>query len=390
MKVFLVAIEPSADELGAGLIRALRVRIPALQPVGVGGVAMAAEGLQSLFDPRPLAIVGLVEALRVAPLALQRAAETARAALAAEPAAAVLIDAWGFTTQAARRLRAAHPRFPLVKYVGPQVWAARPGRARKVAALYDRLIALFPFEAPFYAGLDLPIDVCGFPVLQSTRRGDAIGFRARHGLGEGRLLLLAPGSRGSEIARVAPVLAAAADSLAQARADLRVVVPVAPAVRALVEVAAQSWGFPHRLIFDPVEKEDAFAAATAALAASGTVTSEIALQGAPVVVGYQVDWLTAALMRRVFIAPYVTLMNVAAGSEIAPEFVQQRFTPEALAAAAAPLLDDPARRAAQAGAQHEALQALRGSGPPAAEVSAEAVLAAIAAGPRYPRAASGV
>lgn len=381
MKLFLIAIEPSADALGAGLIQALRRRHAGLAVAGVGGAAMQAEGLVSLFDPAPLAVVGLTEALRVGPLALRRSRQAADAAMAVQPDAAVLIDAWGFTTQVARRLRALQAPFPLIKYVGPQVWAARAGRARKVAALYDRLVALLPIEQPFYAGLGLPLHVCGMPALQNPQQGDAAAFRRRHGLA-GPLLLLAPGSRSSEIRDVAPVLAAAAAQACRDRPDWTVVCPVAPAVRAAVEASAAHWPFPHRLITDPAERPDAFAASAVALAASGTVTSEIALQGAALVVGYRVSWLTAEIMRRLIVARFITLINIAADREIAPEFVQERFTVAAVAGAVARLMDDPAARVAQAEAQRAALALLAHGERPAAEVAADAVEAAIAAGPR--------
>jgi len=381
MKLFLVAVEPSADQLGAGLIEALRRRHPALRVCGVGGTAMAEQGLSSLFDPAPLAVVGLTEALRIAPLALRRARETAAAAVAEAPDVAVLIDAWGFTTQVARRLRTLGAAFPLVKYVGPQVWAARPGRAAKIANLYDRLVALFPFERPFYDGLGLPVDVCGMPALQDPRQGDGAAFRRRHDL-HGPLLLLAPGSRSSEIRTVAPVLEAATAAVCAHRPDWTVLCPVAPSVRQAVEARAANWPFAHRLLFDPAEKADAFAASAVALAASGTVTSEIAQQGAALVVGYRVSWLTAAIMRRLVVARFITLLNIAADREAAPEFVQERFTAPALARALGQLMDDPDARTAQVQAQFEALARLRHGARPAAEVAAEAVEAAIAAGPR--------
>jgi len=378
MRLFIVAMEPSADAIGAALVRSLRRRRPGLVLAGVGGPELGREGLESLFDPAALAVIGLTEALRVAPLALRQAGAVARAAIGMAPDAAVLIDAWGFTTQVAMRLRRAAAPFPVVKYIGPQVWAARPGRAAKVAALYDRLIALFPFEAPFYAGTGLPVAVCGLPALQSPPMGEGGRLRAEMGL-SGRVLLLAPGSRAGEIARVAPVLEEAATRLCAQRQDLSVLVPVAASVRGAVLARAAGWRFPHRLLLDPARKADAFAAGDAAVAASGTVTSEIAQQGCPVVVGYRVGWATAQVMRRLITTRYVTLMNVAAGKQVAPEFVQEAFTPDAIAGAAARLLDDPACARAQAQAQFAALRQLAGAGAPAAEIAADAVEAAIAA-----------
>lgn len=378
MRVFITAVEPSADAIAADLVRALRARQGRVGLSGVGGPELAREGLRSLFDPRELAVVGLTEALQVMPLALRRAGETARAAIDARPQAAVLVDAWGFTTQIARRLPASVAPFPLVKYIGPQVWAARPGRARKVAALYDRLVALFPFETPFYRDLGLPVHVCGLPALQEPQQGDGAALRRELGL-SGPLLLLAPGSRAGEIARVAPVLEAAAAQLCAQRPNLTVLALVAPSVREAVEARAQHWPFPHRLLLDPARKADAFAAADAALAASGTVTSEIAVQGCPVVVGYKVGWATAQLMRPLIRTPYATLMNVAAGAPVAPEFIQERFRAESVAQAAARVLDDSAAAQAQASAQREALRILGGGERPAAETAADAVEAAAAA-----------
>lgn len=376
LHVFLVAVEPSGDALGAGLMQRLRALHPDARFSGVGGAQMRDCGLVSLFDPMPLAVIGLTEALRVAPLALRLAAIAADAAITNAPDVAVLIDAWGFTTELARRLRAQRASFPLVKYVGPQVWAARPGRAKKIAALYDGLIALFAFEKPFYAHFDLPVAVCGMPALQSVVSGDGEAFRRAHGL-TGRVLLLAPGSRPSEIIRVAPVLEEAAARLCAARTDVRVVCCVAPSVREAVMARAQAWPFAHVLVLDPAQKPHAFAAGDVALAASGTVTSEIAVQGVPVVVGYRVGAITAALMRPFMLARYITLMNIAAGRRIVPEFVQQGFTSQAMAAAAAPLLDDKKARALQIAAQDAALALLGRGGRPAEEIAADLVLATI-------------
>lgn len=375
LHVFLVAVEASADALGAALMRQLRQHDPAIRFSGIGGPLMAQEGLVSLFDPTPLAIIGMTEVLRVIPLALRRAAQAADAALAAGPDIAVLIDAWGFTTQIAKRLRARGARFPLLKYVGPQVWAARPGRARKIAAMYDGLIALFEFERPFYAPFALPVTICGMAALQMRVRADGAAFRRAHGL-EGRVLLLAPGSRPGEISRVAPVLEEAAAQICAACPDMHVVCCVAPSVSEAVEARARNWGFRHTLIRDPALKHAAFAAGDIALAASGTVTSEIAMQGVPVIVGYRVGALTAAVMRPVFKAPFINLMNIAAGRMIVPEFVQDAFTSRAISGAALHLLAHERARALQIAAQEDALDRLGRQGC-AEEIAAQMVLATI-------------
>jgi lipid-A-disaccharide synthase len=299
------------------------------------------------------------------------------AAVAFAPDVAVLIDSWGFTVRVAQRLRERLPKLKIVKYVGPQVWASRPGRAKALAATVDHLIAIHGFERPFYTPYGLPVTVSGPPALDRIKPGDAAAFRARHALTGGEeILLLLPGSRPAEIKRVSPTLEAAAAKLCATRPNLIVVCVVAPGIAQQIKQHAATWSFPHRLVEDENEKEDAFAAAACAIAASGTVTTEVGLQNTPVVVGYKIGWITWALLRLFLLRTrYITLMNVAAGKEVAPEFVQTRFSAANIAAAAAPLLDDRAARNAQIAAQNAALDAMGRGGRPAAEIAAETVLA---------------
>jgi lipid-A-disaccharide synthase len=302
--------------------------------------------------------------------------ETAAAAASFKPDVAVLIDSWGFTIRVAKALRLAAPGVKLVKYVGPQVWATRPGRAKTLAAVVDHLICIHDFEAPFYAPYGLPVTVSGAPALSRVKRGDAAAFRARHLITETQdILLLLPGSRRAEIENVAPILEQAAARLCQTRSNLTVACLAAPNVAALVRERAKAWAFPHKLVLDEREKEDVFAASRVALAASGTVTTEVALQGAPVVVGYKIGWITWAIARAFLLrTKFITLMNVAAGREVAPEFVQTRFTASAIANAAAPLLDNAEAHARQIALQDAALDKMGRGGRPAAEIAAEAVL----------------
>lgn len=374
-RIFLVAGEASGDQLGAELIEALRSKASDLEFAGVGGPAMAAQGASSGVDISALSVMGLVEGVKAYPRVKRAVDETAAAAAAFKPDVAVLIDSWGFTLRVAQRLRRDMPGVKLVKYIGPQVWATRPGRAKTLAATVDHLICINDFEAPFYQPFGLPVTVSGAPALSRVKRGDAAAFRARHIKSDQQVLLLLPGSRRAEIENVAPVLEAAAAQLCQTRSNLLVVCLAAPNVAALVRERASTWTFPHLLLLDEREKENVFAAARVALAASGTVTTEVALQGAPVVVGYKIGWVTWAIARAFLLrTKFITLMNVAAAREVAPEFVQTRFTANAIANAAAPLLDDPAARARQIAAQEEALDKMGRGGRPAAEIAAEAIL----------------
>jgi lipid-A-disaccharide synthase len=372
-RVFLVAAEASGDALGADLIQALKARDSDLQFDAIGGDAMAAAGAPSKIDVSGLAVLGFIDGL-LAYKRVVRAVEAAVAAiLAAKPDVVVLIDSWGFTLRVAQGARAAAPHIRLVKYIGPQVWATRPGRAKTLAQTVDHLICIHDFEVPFYEPFNLPCTVCGHPALGRYRQGDGAAFRARHGLGgDQRLLLILPGSRGGEISRIGPTLWKAAARLRSARADLRCVMVAAGAVAEGARAQAPS----DALIVDEREKEDAFAAADVALAASGTVTTEVALQATPLVIGYRMGWITWALARLfLFKGKFVTLMNVAVNREVAPELIQTRFTPANVARLAAPLLDDPAKRADQIAAQNAALDAMGRGGRPAAEIAADAIFA---------------
>lgn len=382
-RIFLVAAEASGDALGADLVRALRARDPTLDISGVGLAMMAEAGVASRADVSGLAVLGFVEGLKAYKRVKAAVADTVRAVINAEPDVVVLIDSWGFTLRVAQGVRAADPTIKLVKYIGPQVWATRPGRAKTLAAAVDHLICIHDFEVPFYAPFNLPCTVCGHPAIGRYRPGDAQAFRRRHGVGEGeRVLLVLPGSRAAEVRRLGPTFWQAATELAQQRSGVRLALVAARDVHEAVLAQAPAGA----IVAEEREKEDAFAAASVVLAASGTVTTEVALQGAPVVVGYRLGWITWALARAfLFKAKYATLMNVAADAEVAPEFLQTRFTAAHLTAAAARLLDDPRAREARVRAQNAALAKMGRGGAPAADIAADAVLRVMA----QPRARSG-
>jgi lipid-A-disaccharide synthase len=322
-------------------------------------------------------VLGLFEGVRALPRITRRANDIASLARRSRPAAAVLIDSWGFSLRVAHRLRKLTPPVHIVKYVGPQVWASRPGRARTLAGAVDHLLSTQSMDAPFYASLGLPVTFVGNPAL-TLDVSQADGERGRRSLGIGPLqpmLMVLPGSRPSEISRLAEPFGDATERLAQRFSDLAVVVPVASTVADQVRAAVAGWKVPVRLIEDDATKLDAMAGCTAALAASGTVSTELALCGAPMVIGYRVGDMTYAILRRLMLAKFITLLNIAADREVAPEFLQDRCTGEILAEALTPLLAEPARRAAQILAQTEALEQMgRGTGDPS-ERAAQAILA---------------
>ena len=358
LKVMLVAVEASADALGAGLARALKGRLgDDVEFVGVGGARMAEAGIASPVDIAGLSLVGLFEIAAAVPRALNDLEATIRLAEAEQPDVAVLINSWEFTWRVARRLRLRTPEVVIVKYAAPQVWATRPGRARALARLADHLLTLLDFEAPYFERAGLPTTFVGNPTLSRDLSGvDGARFRASiEAAADDPILLVLPGSRPGEIKRVMPAFEDAALRLKRERPQLHLVVPAADTVAAAVKARVAGWPVRAHVVDGEAGRLDAMAAATLALACSGTVTSELARAGCPMLVGYRGNPLTAVVARMVIRVPYLTLINIAAGKAVAPEFLQGDCTGPKLAAAAARLLDDPAARAAQVADQTAAL-----------------------------------
>ena len=381
LKIMLVAAEASGDALGAGLARALRARLgQGVSFVGIGGPRMAAEGVVSPFDIAELSILGWIEGLRAYRTVRRRVAETAALAAREQPDAVVLIDSWGFTIRVAEAIRAARPDVPLIKYVGPQVWASRPGRARTLARAVDHLLALYSFDAPWFEREGLPTTVVGSSALHVDMGGaDGAAFRARRGLTpDAKLLLILPGSRPAEIARMTPVYEATVKRLKAQDPGLEVAVVAAGTVSKDVVGRVSAWPFRVHVV-DEAEKYDAMRAATAALATSGTVSTELALAGAPMVIAYKIGGVSYQLMKRLVTAEHITLFNIAAGARITPEFIQGEASAENLAAAVGRLLNDPQAAAEQARRQTAALDLMGRGGPDPSTLASEAVLRVIEA-----------
>jgi lipid-A-disaccharide synthase len=374
-RIFLVAAEPSGDAVGADLIVALRALRPELEFAGMGGPKMAALGVESCTSIEGLSILGLTEALAIWKLVRDKVKVVGQAALMFKPDVVVLIDSWGFTVRAAQEIRRQVPGIPLVKMIGPQVFATRPGRAKSVAKNYDALFCIHDFEVPFYDGLPIPITVIGNPAVARIKVGDGDGFRRRHGLKGRKLALLLPGSRRAEIDLVSPTFETAARQLCTNFPDLTIVSVVAPAVEGQVhQRSLDTWDFPHILVNED-EKEDAFKAADIALACSGTVTTELALQGTPMVVGYRLGTVTAFIILNFMLkSRFVTLVNIALDQAIVPEFIQDKFTPEAVVEAATQLLTDPNAHARQVTLLDQALTKMGRDDPPMAQRAAKALL----------------
>ena len=350
--IMLVAAEPSGDAVGAALAAALREKLCGqVRFVGVGGPLMAAQGVASPFDIAPLSVLGVFDALRAWPLVRRRARDVGELAGRERPDIAVLIDSWGFNLRVAHAIRRAAPSVTIVKYIAPQVWATRPGRARTLAAAVDRLLTIHSFDAPWFERAGLATSFVGNPVLARTPgAADPARFRASIGAGAATpILLLAPGSRRGEVERLLGPFEAAAVRLAATRPDLKIVLLAAEAVASTVTERVARWPIPVQIVRGEADRAEAMAAATAAIACSGTVTTELALAGAPMVVAYRMDALTYPIAKLLIRTRFVTLFNVAAGRFVAPELIQGACTGPRLAMAAMRMQwlrrSDPARGA---------------------------------------------
>jgi len=347
LDAFVVAGEASGDELGASLMKKLRERLLGeIRFRGVGGTAMAAEGLASLFPMDDVTAMGFGSVIRKLPLILRRIRETAAAVAASPPDVLILIDSPDFNQRVARRVRRVLPDLAIVKYVSPTVWVWRPGRARKLAPLVDHVLALFPFEPDVLKKLGgPPASYVGHPLLDRIGDLRASPEEERSRANDPPLLVVLPGSRRLEIHRLAKIFGDAIGRLAEQHGPLKVVLPTLRAREEEVRAAVESWPVKPRIVVTEAEKYAAFRRARAALAASGTVTLELALAHVPMVAAYRVLPWEGLIVRAVARVSSAILPNLVLGEHVVPEFMQGECTAERLARALAPLLDDtPERR----------------------------------------------
>ena len=330
----LVCGEPSGDQLGGQLMAALRSSVvESIKIGGVGGRAMAAQGLQTLFPLDDTAVMGLREVVPKIPVILRRVREVCDAALATRPDAVVLIDSPDFTHRIARRLKRVAPAIPTICYVAPQVWASRAYRARAMARNFDLLLTLLPFEPPFFERYGLRSKFVGHPVIEraSMMTGGA-QLKERLGIARAaRVLMVLPGSRSSEVRFILPVFRHAVQKIAENVSDLVCVLPTVPHVAARVREGSADWPTPLHILEGDADKFAAMNMSDAALAASGTVTTELALARTPMVVAYRVGWLTYLLARPLFVSPWFTLVNLLLQRRAVPEFLQGAATARVLA-----------------------------------------------------------
>lgn len=379
--IYLVAGEPSGDFLGARLMAALRSLSGGdIAFAGVGGEAMRAEGMASLFPQADLAVMGLAEVLPRIPRILRRLEQTLGDIAARRPDAIVTIDSWGFTGRLAKRLKASGSRVPRIHYVAPMVWAWREKRVHQLAARVDLLLCLLPNEPPYFERVGLRAIHVGHPVIESgADRGDAARLRANLAIPwDAPVLCLLPGSRRSETSLLLPIFGAVTARLAATIPGLRVVIPTVETVGDEVARTVASWPLRPDVVRGAEARYDAFAASRAALAASGTVTLELAMAGLPMVVGYRVAPLTGMIARRLLKIGQVSLPNLLAGRPIVPEFLQQDCRPAAIVPELERLMTSEVAREEQRTGMRDALARLQAGVELPSHRAARAVLEAIA------------
>lgn len=350
LSIHIIAAEESGDALGAALAHALREREGAtLRLSGIGGRAMAAAGIKSVFPIDDLSIFGLIAIPQRLPTIFRRIREAAQAVVAARPDALVIVDSPDFTHRVARMVRRLAPDIPILDYVSPSVWAWRSGRARAMRAYVDRVLAILPFEPEVHAALGgPPCTYVGHPLVERIAELRPNADEARRRNTDPPIVLALPGSRSSEVHRLLSVFGAAIARIAARAGPIDVVLPTVPHLAPKVREGIANWTITPRIVVEPAEKWAAFRNARTALAASGTVTLELALSGVPTVAAYRVHAIEAVIARLIRLQaklPSLILANLVIGENVVPELLQEDCTPERLADALLPLLSDtPERR----------------------------------------------
>jgi lipid-A-disaccharide synthase len=371
LKLYLIAGEPSGDRLGAALMAGLKALSPGVEFHGIGGPLMQAEGMVSLFPMEELSIMGLVEVLPKYRALKRRMAEAAADALACQPAALITIDSPDFCLRVAALVKQSRPDLRTIHYVAPSVWAWRPGRAAKMARHIDHVLALLPFEPPYMQAAGMTCDFVGHPVvsepLASPEERAVLAA-------EGPLLLALPGSRKGEVSRLCPVFGATIARLKARHPTLRVVLPTVRGVEPLVRELTRDWAVAPQIITDAALKRAAFAMADVALAASGTVSLELAANDCPMVIAYDMNRLTLWLMRSAARVDTVTLVNLVSETRVVPEFIGARCQPDLIAPALEALLADSS---GQTQAMQVTMQRLGQGGDAPGLRAARSVLAAL-------------
>lgn len=375
-RIFVVAGEASGDKLGQAVMRGVKSLRGQVLFAGVGGPLMEAEGLSSLFPMSELSVMGLSEVFPKYRSLVRRKDETVAAVLDFQPDILLTIDSPDFCKRVAQQVRSANRDIRIVHYVAPSVWAWRPKRAEKLAKFTDKVLTLLPFEPDLMRSAGMEAEFVGHPVVSEIRptEADISTFRQAHGLGSAALLLLLPGSRQGEVKRLSQRFGSAAQDILKVQPSMRAVVVVADAADEFLSANTQLFP-PDTLFLRPSgedEKRAAFAASEVALAASGTVSLELAAAETPMVIGYDMACLSRVIMGRMLLIDTVTLVNLVSETRAVPEYIGRNCTSENLARAVLDVLSEPD---AQIAAMHVTMERLGAGGEAPGVRAAKALLA---------------
>jgi len=333
LKIAVIAGEESGDLLAANLVEAIRRQYPAeIELIGVGGQHLEQIGLQSLFPMEDIALMGLAQVIKKLPLLLRHIQQTAAHIMAVKPDCLIVVDAPDFTHRVSAKVKAKLPDLPIIQYVAPSVWAWRPSRAIKMRRFIDHLLVVLPFEVEALQQLGgPPASYVGHPLLFNEDIIQARMSQKTRPKQQNKHLVLLPGSRHAEIVALMPLFGEAVGLLAKKIPDLHITLPTLPRLAREIEKLAQNWPLPPQIVTSQQGKAKAFALADVALAASGTVSLELALAFVPMVLCYKADWFA-----KHFILPKITiwsaaLPNIITDTPIVPEYYNEFIRPAMLA-----------------------------------------------------------
>lgn len=373
--IFIIAGEPSGDRIGAEIIKSIRQNHKGnVRFSGIGGDHMQEQGLTSIFPLSDLTLMGAIEIIPKLPKLYERFNQTLEAINSIKPDLVLTIDSPDFCLRVARKAK--RFGFRVIHYTAPTVWAWRPGRAKKMAQYLDHLLLLYDFEKKYFDAVNLPNTFVGHPLcFKNIDQHDPLEFRKKYNLAKkDPLLCILPGSRRSEVNRLMPLFYEALKKLQKKYPRTRFVLPVASSVKSLVEEALSVWDIPVTLVEGEEDKYGAMNASKAALAASGTVTLELAMAKLPTVIAYTMNPITALLGKWLIKTPFIGLPNIILNRSVAPELIQEACTPSAIFTQVDKLLGDKKARTQQIKNFKELSERLTPEGQLTSERAGEAVL----------------
>ncbi len=374
--IYFITGEPSGDILASRLMQSLREQHPDVRFAGMGGETMTAMGFKSLFDISEISVMGFWEVLPKLPLILKRMKEVMADIDRLQPDVIVTVDSWGFVSSILQKLKKKKSAIPVVHYVAPQVWAWKKSRAPKAAKLMNRMMTLWPYEPQYFEKYGLHCDFVGHPVIENTANltDDLSEFKMQHAIPQqGTLLCVLPGSRHSEIKKLIPVFKKVIARLQAHYPDLFLIIPSVAAMAGEVSRAFAGVPVPHVVLIGQRERYNAFRASAFALAASGTVTLELAACGTPHVIAYKFSALTNQLIKRLATTKYANLINILADKLVIPEFVLDHCRDDLITAKVLDLMRHPEAAQAQVAEAKQYFSQLKPEGMMPSEKAASVV-----------------